>query len=441
MTSNSATPDESRGPGRIIASGGIIAKPTPRGIKIAVIYRPKYKDWCLPKGKVKEGETIQKAAEREVLEETYCEVRIDSFAGTTTYFVDDTLKTVYFWHMTIVKENTFKATDEVEKLLWLLPHKALRKLTHEEERHLLAQTMKREIGRPGYFVRLCRAVAGSDLRGDRLRGSITTYRSELEGKRTQAEDDANKLEWLDKSMELLDSAEINLRLNKIDVGWQCFHAARRMEVFAMDDNTLKVEAKVLLHECEKIRPWRAEAVKKILAPLEKPEDKYSRKQIFDAMLLIQEHYNNIYYKIGLFRRQLTILAAAFGVIILIILILAIFDKIPALASDNLSKPDLVIGVIILGILGGALSSFFSIIRTPKESSVPDQVINGPVTTMRVLVGAASALAIFVLVQSSLFEGIFKFEVESKATILFLAFVSGYSERFVQRAVTNIAERE
>lgn len=39
-------------------------------LEIAVIHRPRYDDWSLPKGKVDPGETAPVAAVREVLEET-----------------------------------------------------------------------------------------------------------------------------------------------------------------------------------------------------------------------------------------------------------------------------------------------------------------------------------------------------------------------------------
>ena len=42
-------------------------------IEIAVIHRPRYDDWSLPKGKVENGESHIATAYREVLEETgYC---------------------------------------------------------------------------------------------------------------------------------------------------------------------------------------------------------------------------------------------------------------------------------------------------------------------------------------------------------------------------------
>ena len=55
----------------IAAAGGVLVARDGEGrTKVAVIHRPKYMDWSLPKGKLEEGEGWQEAALREVQEET-----------------------------------------------------------------------------------------------------------------------------------------------------------------------------------------------------------------------------------------------------------------------------------------------------------------------------------------------------------------------------------
>ncbi len=51
---------------RVEAAGGIVE----RDGRIAVVHRPRYDDWSLPKGKLDRGETFEQAALREVHEET-----------------------------------------------------------------------------------------------------------------------------------------------------------------------------------------------------------------------------------------------------------------------------------------------------------------------------------------------------------------------------------
>ena len=66
--------DASTSLGVILAAGGILQRSGPDGVEIALVHRPKYGDWTLPKGKLKKGESWQDGALREVSEEVQCEV-------------------------------------------------------------------------------------------------------------------------------------------------------------------------------------------------------------------------------------------------------------------------------------------------------------------------------------------------------------------------------
>ena len=61
----------------VLAAGGVLWRPGYResAAEIAVIHRPRYDDWSLPKGKVDPGETEPVTAVREVFEETGHHVR------------------------------------------------------------------------------------------------------------------------------------------------------------------------------------------------------------------------------------------------------------------------------------------------------------------------------------------------------------------------------
>ena len=54
---------------RIEAAGAVLVRPTPEGPEVAVVHRPRYDDWSLPKGKLDPGETFEQAALREAHEE------------------------------------------------------------------------------------------------------------------------------------------------------------------------------------------------------------------------------------------------------------------------------------------------------------------------------------------------------------------------------------
>jgi 8-oxo-dGTP diphosphatase len=123
----------------ILAGGGIVAGVTAG--EIAIVRRRRYPgEIGLPKGKVKTaaGETIVRAAEREVAEEIGYPVRAVDFAGITHYFAKIRPKVVFYYHMTIVGEGGPIDAEEIEAVAWLTPAEAVARLTHAEDRRLVA---------------------------------------------------------------------------------------------------------------------------------------------------------------------------------------------------------------------------------------------------------------------------------------------------------------
>ena len=61
----------------IRAAGGVVYRTDQSGeTQFAIIHRPAYDDWTLPKGKLDGGETAEEAAVREVEEETGLQVTL-----------------------------------------------------------------------------------------------------------------------------------------------------------------------------------------------------------------------------------------------------------------------------------------------------------------------------------------------------------------------------
>lgn len=67
------------------------------GLEIAVIHRPRYDDWSLPKGKVDPGETVPVAAVREVCEETGHHALLGRRLDMVSYPIEAGVKKVYYW--------------------------------------------------------------------------------------------------------------------------------------------------------------------------------------------------------------------------------------------------------------------------------------------------------------------------------------------------------
>jgi 8-oxo-dGTP diphosphatase len=106
-------------------------------IEVALVYRPKYRDWTFPKGKLEPGETDEQAAHREVLEETGLECVLGRELPAVRYLdAKDRLKQVRYWEMTVAS-GSFIANDEVDDLAWLELSAAHAQLTYSHDADLL----------------------------------------------------------------------------------------------------------------------------------------------------------------------------------------------------------------------------------------------------------------------------------------------------------------
>src|SRR3954464_9734412 len=117
------------------AAGGVVV----RDGLLAVVHRPKYDDWSLPKGHLEEGESWEDAALREVEEELGTRARRVRALEPVRYRTPKGRdKEVRYWLMEPVSGD-FTANDEVDDVRWLTPAEALEQLSYPADRELLGQ--------------------------------------------------------------------------------------------------------------------------------------------------------------------------------------------------------------------------------------------------------------------------------------------------------------
>ena len=120
----------------VLAAGGLLVRDDGR---VAVVHRPRYDDWSLPKGKLDPGESWEDCALREVWEETGVRGRIREELQPVEY-VDrkGRDKLVRWYRMDVDGEpDEFAPNDEIDELRWLTPAEALDLVDYDHDRALL----------------------------------------------------------------------------------------------------------------------------------------------------------------------------------------------------------------------------------------------------------------------------------------------------------------
>jgi 8-oxo-dGTP pyrophosphatase MutT (NUDIX family) len=143
QTSSAGRPSGSR---IVYAAGAVLwrtgaADPAGPALEVAVIHRPRYDDWSLPKGKVDPGETAPVAAVREVLEETGHRAILGRRLDMVSYPIDQGIKKVYYWAARS-SGGEFTPHSEVDELVWLPVADAKDKLSYPHDRKMLRHFAK-----------------------------------------------------------------------------------------------------------------------------------------------------------------------------------------------------------------------------------------------------------------------------------------------------------
>jgi 8-oxo-(d)GTP phosphatase len=165
-------PPEKTSPDPVKAAGGVLWRLTPGGLEIALIHRPKYDDWSLPKGKLASGEHVVTAAVREIEEETGVAARLGRPLPPQHYLVDGRPKEVRYWGANARPnsaggERPFSPTDEVDGLVWLSIGDAERQLTHRRDATVLAAFSTAPVATTALLLlRHATATKRSDWDGD-----------------------------------------------------------------------------------------------------------------------------------------------------------------------------------------------------------------------------------------------------------------------------------
>jgi len=128
---------------REISAGGVVFRRGDLGIEIALTSAQNGEIWCLPKGLINKGESLEQTALREVKEETGLEGRIIRKIAEIKYWYYSKweqvriFKIVHFFLMECIGGNPAEHDFEVDEVKWFPLDEAKEILSYKSERETL----------------------------------------------------------------------------------------------------------------------------------------------------------------------------------------------------------------------------------------------------------------------------------------------------------------
>jgi 8-oxo-dGTP diphosphatase len=119
------------------AAGGVVVREREDLREVAIVHRPKYDDWSLPKGKLAPGEGWRDAALREVAEETGVRCEPLSELAPSRYVDGKGRRKLVRWWLMRPLGGEFQPSKEVDELRWLRLERAAEVLEYEHDRTLV----------------------------------------------------------------------------------------------------------------------------------------------------------------------------------------------------------------------------------------------------------------------------------------------------------------
>jgi hypothetical protein len=286
--------------------------------------------------------------------------------------------------------------------------------------------------------------------------------------------------WLDAMRRFLSDARAALDRGDLDQGWRLLHAAQRAGIHALNDDDAELAslASTLRSEADKLKSWRQKAIERLLGTPEKPAAKVTVAAVYEAASLRDEYYDNQAYKDRLLKTQMLALVLTLGGVMVALALVAsrTVDVVPARtatvpgveqnaavvsaiavtppaargARSMDSDQKAFVMVALFGLLGSTVSAMLRASDTGQSARIPELTAAVRVTFMRILMGGASAIVVYVFLKSDLGSALTKelFSAQIATAIkdggiglytaCAIAFVAGFSERLVLRAVESVA---
>lgn len=259
--------------------------------------------------------------------------------------------------------------------------------------------------------------------------------------------------------ELIKRCKSALEQRDAITAWHCYKAARRTELYLLEvlqPEMLQARAEAIRQEARrKLKSsWRGQSIEELLKKCSGPHTKEGSEDhtkegsessegqhlkpckaeyVVAAAKILDEHHDNTYQKINIIEARLSLLS--FGALLALVgwlLIGPLLGAPSCLSGASIPSYVFWLAVVLLGAVGAIVSGFIVTGKGSQEQKIPDLLLTTRFILARLALGSLTALAVSIFLSSELIT--LGKESASCELVFAAAFISGFSERLVLRAV-------
>lgn len=285
----------------------------------------------------------------------------------------------------------------------------------------------------------------SSFTGNRVSSKLQVLERQLSSDYPDKEemDEAGK-KTIDEIHGMLDQANIAVEKGDTELAWQLVHAIERTLLKLDSPSRLSFKKRALINETvAKLSGWRKQTVLDVLAPSDDPSEKtVDVDALTEGYQLLHEHFSNVYIKNRKILTQLLTLSATAFIAMLLFLVTSSSNGLLQMGRSISTVPafttPFIVSVLLFGVMGACLSGIFSLAGSGKGVTIPEMQVNFWITLSRPVVGAISALVIYLFLVSGLILPNLNFSI---AGILSVSFAAGFTERIIIHAVKLVTDKQ
>ncbi len=235
--------------------------------------------------------------------------------------------------------------------------------------------------------------------------------------------------WAKKTMDLLNEAETRA-LFRTEDAFRAYFEARRLLLYGLvvlDKDAVTIRARSILQRAQNFSDkTRREAIEGLLTSEGSMKTSIGIQEVLEANEILHNHYLELYQRMESIR--INILNFMVNTALAIVFIVFLFPGV--VLNPSVENRTFLILVMIFGIMGASISGLLTAGRGSETTRYLEQVLGSWLAIARAIIGAASALLIYLL----LVAGFVAPETLSASLILGVSFVAGFSERLLLQAI-------